>query len=75
MKVDPTVMPDKIAISGVIYAERTGDRTCRRIYDAVVTAKIFGIGGMVENRILQDIRQSYDKAAQFTNRYVKEKGL
>ena len=75
VKVDPTVMPDKISISGVIHTERTGDRSCRRIYDAVVTAKVFGIGGMIEGRILQEIRTSYDKAAQFTNRWAAEKGL
>jgi hypothetical protein len=74
VKVDPSIMPDKISISGVIHTERTGDASCRRIYDAVVTAKVFGIGGMIEGRILQEIRASYDKAAVFTNNWVKEKG-
>ena len=73
--VEPSVMTDKLSISGVIHTERTGDQTCRRIYDAVVVAKVFGIGGMIESRILQDIKQSYDKAAVMTNRWVKEKGL
>jgi len=40
-----------------------------------VTAKMFGIGGMIEGRILADIKQSYDKAAEFTNRWIREKGL
>jgi hypothetical protein len=75
MVVEPTVMADKLSISGVIHTERTGDKSCRRIYDAVVTAKVFGIGGVIENRILADIKQSYDKAAEFTNRWIKEKGL
>jgi len=73
--VEPSVMPDKLTISGVIHTERTGDRSCRRIYDAVVIAKVFAIGGMIEGRILQDIKASYDKAAEMTNRWIKEKGL
>ncbi len=75
MTVEPTVMADKLSISGVIHTEPTGDKSCRRIYDAVVTAKMFGIGGMIEGRILADIKQSYDKAAEFTNRWIREKGL
>ncbi|HEX4341038.1 MAG TPA: DUF2505 domain-containing protein [Polyangiaceae bacterium] len=75
MVVEPTVMADKLSVSGVVHTERTGDNSCRRIYDAVVNAKVFGIGGMIENRILADIKQSYDKAAEFTNRWIKEKGL
>jgi hypothetical protein len=73
--VEPTVMHDKLSISGVIHTERTGDRSCRRIYDAVVNAKVFGIGGMIEGRIMQDIKQSYDKAAAFTNQWIRDKGL
>jgi hypothetical protein len=73
--VEPSVMPDKLSISGVIHTERTGDQSCRRVYDAVVVAKVFGIGGLIEGRILQDIKASYDKAAVMTNRWVKEKGL
>jgi hypothetical protein len=73
--VEPSKMADKLAISGTIHTESTGERSCRRIYDAVVNAKIFGIGGMIEGRILGDIKASYEKAAEMTNRWVKEKGL
>src|ERR1700733_2007444 len=59
--VVPSKMADKLAISGVIHTESTGEKSCRRIYDAAVTAKIFGIGGMIEGRILGDIKASYEK--------------
>jgi hypothetical protein len=75
MAVVPTIMADKLTISGVLRTERTGDKSCRRIYDAVVNAKVFGIGGMIEGRIMQDIKASYEKAAEFTNAWIREKGL
>jgi hypothetical protein len=75
MTVEPTVMADKLTISGVLHTESTGEKSCRRIYDAVVNAKMFGLGGVIEGRILGDIKQSYEKAAEFTNRWIREKGL
>ena len=70
--VDPTVLQGKLVISGTMWTEPVGDAECRRVYDTSVVAKVFGIGGMIENRILHDVRTSYDKAAAFTNRWVKE---
>lgn len=75
MAVEPTVMADKLTISGLLYTERTSDKSCRRIYDAVVNAKVFGLGGMIEGRIMQDIKASYDKAAEFTNKWIRDRGL
>src|SRR5258708_22887126 len=75
IEIEPTVMQGKLTITGRLYTESEGDRACRRIYDTTVTAKLFGIGGMVESRILADVKASYDKAAEFTNQWVKEKGL
>jgi hypothetical protein len=75
LNVEPTTLQGKLQISGVQYTEAAGEGKCRRIYDSTVVAKIFGVGGMIESRILADIKASYDKAAEFTNRWVKEKGL
>lgn len=72
IQVEPTVLQGKLAISGVMRTEPLGDAQCRRIYDTSVVAKVFGVGGMIESRIIQDVRASYDKAADFTNRWVKE---
>jgi hypothetical protein len=72
INVEPTVLQGKLTISGVMHTEPVGTAECRRIYDTTVVAKVFGVGGMIESRILQDIKASYDKAALFTNRWVKE---
>jgi Protein of unknown function (DUF2505) len=72
LNVEPSVLSGKLTISGTMRTEPVGDDQCRRIYDTSVVAKVFGIGGMIESRILQDVKASYDKAAAFTNRWVKE---
>jgi hypothetical protein len=73
--VEPTTLQGKLQISGVLYTQVIDDRTCRRVYESSVVAKIFGLGGMIEGRIQADVKASYDQAARFTNQWVKEKGL
>ncbi len=75
LRVEPSVLRDKLTITGVSRTEPAGPGKCRRIYDSTVVAKVFGLGGMIEGRILDDVRKSYDQAAVFTNRYLAEKGL
>ncbi|HEX7669843.1 MAG TPA: DUF2505 domain-containing protein [Polyangiaceae bacterium] len=73
--VEPSTLQGKLQISGVQYTQPAGEGTCRRVYESTAVAKIFGVGGMIENRILAEVKTSYDKAAEFTNRWIKEKGL
>lgn len=73
--VEPASLKGKLFITGEIRCEPVGDKQCRRIYETVIEAKIFGVGGMVEKRLLSDIEKSYADAAKFTNAYLAEKGL
>jgi hypothetical protein len=73
--IEPSTLQGKLTINGNMFTQPAGEGKCRRIYDINVTAKIFGVGGMIESRILGDVKASYEKAAVFTNRWVKEKGL
>lgn len=75
VSITPSALADKLTITGLMHTEPAGNGQCRRIYDQSVTAKVFGIGGLIENRIIGDVKTSYDKAAAFTNEWVKEKGL
>jgi hypothetical protein len=74
-EIEPSTLHGKLTISGNMFTQPAGEGKCRRVYDITVTAKIFGVGGMIESRILSDVKASYEKAAAFTNRWVKEKGL
>jgi hypothetical protein len=75
MNVKPNALADKLSIKGEMWTEPAGEGKIRRIFKADVTCKIFGIGGMIEKRIVSDLEKSYDKAAQFTNQYIAENSL
>ena len=61
---------DKLRVEGEIYVEPRGENTCERVVELSVNAKIFGIGGMLERRIIADIEMNYHKAATYANRVL-----
>ncbi len=73
-KVTPSTFAEKTKLGGVLFTEKIDDKRCRRVAVANVEVKVFGIGGFVEDKILADLRASYDASALFTNAYVKEMG-
>jgi len=73
--VVPARMADKILVKGEQLTEPTADGKCKRVFLAEITVKIFGLGGMMEKRVIADLQRSYDLSAKFTNRYVKENSL
>jgi len=74
-KVTPSTMADKTTVVGEITTERLGDHRIARIAKVKIEVKVFMVGGMIEDKILGDMKHSYDAAASFTDAYVKEKGL
>lgn len=74
-KVTPSTLADKTTVSGELWAEELGDKKIRRMCRISVAVKVFMVGGMIEERILSDLRASYDDSTTFTNQYIKEQGL
>lgn len=74
-KTTPSTMPDKVKTYGDIRCEDKGDKRCVRIAKIHVEVKIFAVGGMIEDKIAQDLRKSYEAAATFTDAYVRENNL
>jgi hypothetical protein len=74
VKVVTASMPDKTRISGENWTEPKGDKKCVRVARFDIEVKVFMVGGIVEKRIAEDMKKSYDAAAKFTNEFVKEKG-
>lgn len=68
-------LSDRVKVTLTIYTKADGDARCYRIAEGSVTAKILMIGGMLEQKMISDLTRSYEKSADFTNRFVKEKGL
>lgn len=74
-KVTPSTMADKTKIAGELWIEKLGDKKIARMCRMSVEVKVFMVGGMVEERILSDLRASYDNSTAFTNEYIKSNGL
>jgi hypothetical protein len=75
VQVVPNRMADKVSVSVEMWTEAAGDGKCKRFARATATAKIFGVGGLLEKKLLGDLERSYEKSAAFTNAFVSEKGL
>jgi hypothetical protein len=73
--VVPNKLADKLSVKVDIWTVADGENRCKRKVRADVGVKIFGVGGTIEKRMLSDLERSYQKSADFTNRYVAEKGL
>jgi hypothetical protein len=74
-KVTPSTMAEKTKVSGEMWCEKISDKKIRRVCRISVEVKVFVVGGMVEDRIMADLRSSYDNSTTFTNQYIKENGL
>ncbi len=75
VQATPKSLADKVTVTGEMRVAPLGEQRCRRTYDAHVEARIFGIGGLVENKVLDDLVKSYDKSAEFTRRWLLDHGL
>lgn len=71
----PNRLADKISIKVTMTTTPTPDGRCRLIVEGEIAARIFVIGSVLEQRLVADLRRSYDKSAAFTNRFVAEKSL
>jgi len=72
--IEPSASPDKTKIHGDIWVEKVGDKRVKRIAKMHVEVNIMLVGRLVEDKVVADMRLSYEKAADFTNRWVKQKG-
>lgn len=74
-KVTPSTLAEKTKVAGEMWTEKAGDKKCVRHCKITVEVKVMLVGGMVEDRIMSDLRASYDKGTDFTNAYVAKHGL
>lgn len=75
LKVIPGRLADKLLISGKQFTESIGEGRCRRIFEAEVQVKVFGVGAMIERQIVGDLKKSYDIGAKFTEKYLAEHAI
>jgi hypothetical protein len=70
----PNALADKAKTNGDMFVETVGPKRIARVAMISVDVKVFMVGGLVEDQILNSLRSSYERAVAFTNAWVKEKG-
>ncbi len=71
----PKVGGDTIKTKVTLWLEPRGANEVDRIAEVDTTVKIFGVGKVLESFIEKQTRASYDTAAEFTVRWIADKGL
>ena len=66
----PSVLGDKLVISGDCWCEPKGEASCVLHTRHVVTCKVFGVGGMIEQTVLGQIKGSYKQLSACTREYM-----
>lgn len=74
-RVIPSKLADKVSIHNEFWLERTGPGRSDRVASFDVEVKIFGLGGIFEKFLEKTMRESYQLAADFTNKWLERKGL
>jgi hypothetical protein len=75
VEVQPKVAADKVQTRVVMWVEPRGDKRVERFVDVDNTVKIFGLGKILEAFLEKEMRKSYDSAAEFTNKWIADKGF
>jgi hypothetical protein len=74
-QVIPGTLAEKIGAEGEFRLEKISEKSIRRVVDMTVEVKIFGIGGLAEGFVSKSMQDTYGKAAEFTKKYLRDKGL
>jgi len=72
-KLVPNKMTDRLKTSGTMRLEAMDDGKCRRIDEATMEAKVFGIGGLFERSTEKEVVSTWEKEASFINRWLAER--
>lgn len=71
--VKPSTAAEKSRTTGELWTEKLGDNRCVRYAKVDVEVKVFMIGSLIEEKVLGDLKKSYDATARFIGQYLKEK--
>lgn len=75
VRVIPSKLADKANVTSEMWLERTGPGQSDRVAEFNIDVNMFMIGGLFEKTLEKTMRDSYQKATDFTNAWLHEKGL
>lgn len=69
----PGFAADRITTTGTYRLEPLGDDRCKRVWEGVCECRIPLIGGKVEKQLVEEVRESYRRATDFTRKFIAER--
>jgi hypothetical protein len=60
-RIHPPILPDKIKIAGVFSLKELDAQSCLRLLEGEIEIQLFGVGGIVERFIVEELKKTYDK--------------
>lgn len=73
--IETNMAKEKTRVHGDIWLEPAGEGKCRRLGKFQVEVKIMMVGGIIEDRIINDMKRDFGRGADFTNQWIRERGL
>lgn len=70
-KTVSSLLTDKVDAKGNLTFRAEGSGVVR-VVDGEIKVGIFGLGGVVEKFIVEDVEKSYERAAEFTRKWIAE---
>lgn len=74
VKAHSSKLGHRLLVEGSLTTEGIDATRCRRVFAVRVEAKIFGVGGLLEKRVIADLEQNHADSASFINRHLKSLG-
>ncbi|NOU29340.1 MAG: DUF2505 family protein [Polyangiaceae bacterium] len=70
-KLVPSAMADKIRVEGVLRATELGPEKVRRDIELQIEAKVFMVGGLIEETFQKQLSQGWTKGADIQNQWLR----
>ena len=70
--ITPNFMADRITNKGVYRVVPVGDDRCKRVWEGICEAKIPLLGGKVEDFLVDQVKETYRTATEFTRKWIAE---
>jgi hypothetical protein len=74
-KMTPSTLAGKLRNEGTTRVEAIDDTKCRRVAELICEAKVFGLGGLLENTSEAEMTKGWNYSAKYMNRWIAEHPL
>ncbi|MBW2523721.1 MAG: DUF2505 family protein [Deltaproteobacteria bacterium] len=72
-KIIPSTLADKVSTGGHFRVEPAGEGKCKRIDEATIEAKVFGVGKLLESTTEKQVEATWDAEVAAVNRWAAKR--